>query len=272
MQCSKRSGFTLIELLVVIAIIAILAAILFPVFAQAREKARSTSCLSNVKQIMTGVKMYNQDYDEQSFNYAFNELQPGQIWFSWMEMCAPYVKNTQIFICPSANRDPAWYNASYTQASGFRLVSTYNYASYNPYNFYNIGGVPGVTTAYAGVAVPCNGFSYCASRCSGANARCASVEFAANPAESSFLQEGYVISRLASNGQHQPLAPIFGDVWLFGGAPSAVDTKVNRHSMGQNLAYCDGHAKWIQATNYFNNYSARAADGRPQKLHERFGE
>lgn len=60
-QTGRRLGFTLIELLVVIAIIAILAAILFPVFAQAREKARSTACVSNTKQIMTAVKMYSQE-------------------------------------------------------------------------------------------------------------------------------------------------------------------------------------------------------------------
>src|SRR6266571_2839997 len=64
MRRARRSGFTLIELLVVIAIIAILAAILFPVFAQAREKARATTCLSNVKQCVTGLLMYAQDYDE----------------------------------------------------------------------------------------------------------------------------------------------------------------------------------------------------------------
>ena len=64
MKSLKRNGFTLIELLVVIAIIAILAAILFPVFAQAREKARQASCMSNLKQVGTAVYMYNQDYDE----------------------------------------------------------------------------------------------------------------------------------------------------------------------------------------------------------------
>lgn len=69
----NRKGFTLIELLVVIAIIAILAAILFPVFAQAREKARQTSCLSNTKQIATSILMYAQDYDETLLGYRFQQ-------------------------------------------------------------------------------------------------------------------------------------------------------------------------------------------------------
>ena len=93
----RRQGFTLIELLVVIAIIAILAAILFPVFAKAREKARQTSCLSSTKQIAVGLLQYVQDYDETIFNLypGYNaNLYPN-------ELLQPYVKNQQLFICPS---------------------------------------------------------------------------------------------------------------------------------------------------------------------------
>ena len=90
---NRRHGFTLIELLVVIAIIAILAAILFPVFARAREKARQTSCLSNVKQIMLGVRMYLDDFDEV---YPLRYQGGG-----WPNVIQPYLKNTQIYKCPS---------------------------------------------------------------------------------------------------------------------------------------------------------------------------
>jgi len=92
----KRSAFTLIELLVVIAIIAILAAILFPVFAQAREKARQTSCLSNTKQLGLGVLMYTQDYDE-TYPLAIRESWAN----SWAITTQPYIKNYDVYRCPS---------------------------------------------------------------------------------------------------------------------------------------------------------------------------
>jgi len=99
----KRNAFTLIELLVVIAIIAILAAILFPVFAQAREKARQSSCLSNMKQLGTAVMMYAQDHDEtypQAYWYKNNA---GDLngYVQWSGMIRPYVKSEQVYVCPS---------------------------------------------------------------------------------------------------------------------------------------------------------------------------
>jgi prepilin-type N-terminal cleavage/methylation domain-containing protein/prepilin-type processing-associated H-X9-DG protein len=110
----STSGFTLIELLVVIAIIAILAAILFPVFAQAREKARQTSCLSNLKQLTLGWVMYAQDYDEQFPQWKWGEnykatwgsgsVSPNNATTLWCNAIFPYVKNAQVYSCPSDAR------------------------------------------------------------------------------------------------------------------------------------------------------------------------
>jgi prepilin-type N-terminal cleavage/methylation domain-containing protein len=115
----RRSlGFTLIELLVVIAIIAILAAILFPVFAQARDKARQTTCLSNIKQLSLGVLMYAQDYDEQllyrptqahcQWRYICATAKEPRWWLNWWDVVLPYTKNNAIYNCPSAQpyKDP----------------------------------------------------------------------------------------------------------------------------------------------------------------------
>jgi len=93
MRRAKTRGFTLIELLVVIAIIAILAAILFPVFARARESARNANCQSNLKQIGSALNMYAQDYDGMYVRYGGTLL--------WSEKIEPYVKNSGVFLCPN---------------------------------------------------------------------------------------------------------------------------------------------------------------------------
>jgi prepilin-type N-terminal cleavage/methylation domain-containing protein len=106
----RKAGFTLIELLVVIAIIAILAAILFPVFARARESARRSACLSNMKQVALGLNMYAQDYDERFPVHIVTTGTSGQDVANyststrtiWINATMPYVKNTGIWWCPSA--------------------------------------------------------------------------------------------------------------------------------------------------------------------------
>ncbi len=130
---SKRTGFTLIELLVVIAIIAILAAILFPVFARVREKARQTSCLSNLKQLTLGVMMYTDDYDEvlpwDDLDYdgsGDDSYGDG----TWRGMIMPYVKNTQIFMCPSRTFETRAFDGrfdDYGMYAGYGI----NYAHYD---------------------------------------------------------------------------------------------------------------------------------------------
>jgi prepilin-type N-terminal cleavage/methylation domain-containing protein/prepilin-type processing-associated H-X9-DG protein len=112
----KRRGFTLIELLVVIAIIAILAAILFPVFAKAREKARQSSCLSNIKQLTLGALQYAQDYDERMVhNYSY--MPTGVALYWWYDVLQPYMKSVQITQCPSTSGSAGTY--TYLRPPGY---------------------------------------------------------------------------------------------------------------------------------------------------------
>jgi prepilin-type N-terminal cleavage/methylation domain-containing protein/prepilin-type processing-associated H-X9-DG protein len=139
-----RHAFTLIELLVVIAIIAILAAILFPVFAQARDKARQTTCLSNQKQIGLAWTMYAQDYDETSPNPAFlgrlwilqkyqKPSRPDDMYFQ--DLIRPYAKNDDFAFCPSVGKNFVWKSVPFTHTMGENQTSYW-------YNWYYWNGQP----------------------------------------------------------------------------------------------------------------------------------
>ncbi len=133
----RARGFTLIELLVVIAIIAILAAILFPVFAQAREKARQSGCLSNVKQMALAALQYAQDYDE-TLPVAIGGLPDWSLFWTTVELLHPYVNSTQITRCPS---DPV----GSVNLSSFPGLGRYSYVWNRAAFAYMVPGMPAGT-------------------------------------------------------------------------------------------------------------------------------
>ncbi|MEI6501765.1 MAG: DUF1559 domain-containing protein [Armatimonadota bacterium] len=135
MPRTHRDGFTLIELLVVIAIIAILASILFPVFARAREQARKSSCASNEKQIALAMLQYAQDYDEQMPPFSHGGGYKGSTGYAggdgmrWADMIFPYVKSKQVFDCISGDHRLATFPGGL-----WFEISTYSYGYVSPSN------------------------------------------------------------------------------------------------------------------------------------------
>ena len=145
----KRRGFTLIELLVVIAIIAILAAILFPVFAQAREKGRQASCLSNEKQLGLAIMQYCQDYEE-TFPVGFRQ-DSNWVNQNWPIIVQPYIKNLGVFVCPSdasagnpapsAGGSPGWAGVAISYAANGYTGAGWD----NSQNSFPLLGVMGIS-------------------------------------------------------------------------------------------------------------------------------
>ncbi len=214
----RRNGFTLIELLVVIAIIAILAAILFPVFAQAREKARAVSCLSNLRQGSVAYAMYTQDYDEttplQNSPSAFNSdgsYASGGYWFNLIQ---PYVKNWQLMVCPdrSATTSNAKNKSKFPVALGSRLQG-YGYndgwisdSGYGLTLQLPDGSRPGRSIASISFPSDCVAFG------------------------DTYDTPGYSVAM--DN--------------IFTGSDGPISTKQIRHQTNLNFAFVDGHAKIIK--------------------------
>jgi prepilin-type N-terminal cleavage/methylation domain-containing protein/prepilin-type processing-associated H-X9-DG protein len=220
-----RRGFTLIELLVVIAIIAILAAILFPVFARAREKARQASCQSNIKQIALAVIMYKNDYDE-LMPYLIQGSQAGGMddWingaptlgpsggYTWWLVLQPYIKNSQLMVCPS-QRPPM------SRPTGCWLPMRWSTYSCNYQNQQRPwAGVPDSYIADSGGTIilsdgcgrPHNCFRF-------ASCGCGAAPVAYDP--------NYTINAPTS---------LSGWGWVW------------RHNEGVNHAFHDGHVKWMK--------------------------
>jgi len=159
-----RRGFTLIELLVVIAIIAILAAILFPVFAKVREKARQTSCLSNTKQIGIALFQYTQDADEAQpcgwFGFqGWQASDPAANKYKWMDAIQPYVKSVQVFNCPDDSANKYTYYKDLTGAGtaygSYGINISYQGAAGVPPVFsQNSDSGPAIVTTLAAIPAP----------------------------------------------------------------------------------------------------------------------
>ena len=218
----KRTAFTLIELLVVIAIIAILAAILFPVFARARENARRASCQSNLKQIGLGIMQYTQDYDETyPLNQVSDTLAEGP--YGWADDIQPYVKSTQIFQCPSDSAAPT------------NDPLTVGYTDY----FYNSNLGVGTNTATSVAARP---------------VRLAALEYPALTIANGDFPTGNA-RRWCRGGNTGGLAGLSTDIDV----PSSGTHASTRHLDGANYSYADGHVKWTKGNT--NSISPTIYDG-----------
>ncbi len=256
----KKKGFTLIELLVVIAIIAILAAILFPVFSRAREQARKSTCLSNLKQLAQGMQMYAQDWDE-----VLPMGLPGCVnrgAKQWWSAIYPYVKNVQILHCPSTSNPWTWFSNPGGVCGGSPSCSELLPGMPADGSFISYGVPIGILS---GLCVDVHPGSYpCASgpirgRLAALRAPAQTVIIADSaravfgggyPGMASTLGDGTIapIVFAQNPGNRCPYGPCGRNYPSLDAALQALGTNedaIARHTGGANIAFADGHVKWL---------------------------
>lgn len=219
---NKRKAFTLIELLVVIAIISILASILFPVFARARENARRASCLSNEKQMGLGVMMYAQDYDEM-FPVAYYQMNPpyvypdGVIWNAtylyWPQLIYPYTKSVGIYYCPSS---PNMANPRRLSYGANELVIINDTTP--PINPLKLAAIVAPATTYMFM-------------------------------DASDIRISNTVAKTPAKPYYLPgMGDAGGDCSMITNSPDHDDCQSGRHFGGVNVAFADGHVKWLKSS------------------------
>ncbi len=252
-----RSAFTLIELLVVIAIIAILAAILFPVFARARENARRSSCQSNLKQIGLGVMQYTQDYDER-FPQTVQVVSMGQ---GWVQMIQPYTKSFQVFQCPSeSTTGTTWTDSSQAYYAGYVPPSGANSNNQTDYFYSKFAGA----THGNGVG----GYGDGATITQVNNPAVSIISGDMDPnIDNSGLQGNSDMPRYLAGGEQGDLcAGILGAASVPSGncsdrAALNRTTAAIRHLEGANYLFADGHVKWQKPSQIYGALTAYSVSG-----------
>jgi prepilin-type N-terminal cleavage/methylation domain-containing protein/prepilin-type processing-associated H-X9-DG protein len=239
---NHKHGFTLIELLVVIAIISILAAILFPVFARARENARRASCMSNLKQIGLGVMMYVQDNDEHYPLSSQSRASLGSAWsttavpsgdfaFSttvyWPLFLQPYTKSAQVFYCPSNNYSS---NALYGNYGVNRMI---------------IADI--ATTSVSMAALPSPAGSYMIMDAG-------LYKLNTTDVKSPNANCNYVPGTGPGTAANRP------SILAACGAALETDYESGRHFDGVNMVFADGHVKWLKSETVYRE-AAKCSDG-----------
>lgn len=237
---NARKGFTLIELLVVIAIIAILAAILFPVFAQAREKARGASCLSNTKQVNLAWQMYLQDYDE-TMAPMFNQLSLPAGQAAWTAyMLFPYFKSWGMFVCPSQGHDNRGVFTPGNAVAWYHNQMRFPAYGYNYLNLSKFNGDCNTSTglSLAAINAPASTIAFADSRIYGVNAGSAFINDPNGWPRVLPLPDECIIYWGGTDG---------GWNWVAGAPkPRSMGYIEARHQDGVNVCFVDGHSKYMK--------------------------